>query len=160
MNYTIASDIKLTKAMEKRTNTPKGSKANSFCNTYKINGVLYNVDCHYDGEMYEATLCDAKGNTLLFLGYGDKIGEAKYELSLRLTEKDITPGNDNIFVDWNTLPEDVKHRIKMTGKKVKTELMGEWHSEEERFDLWQICMYNTFCDIYPHRLNRSFYNMS
>lgn len=147
--------------MEKRTNNPANSKAQPLCNTYKINGVLYKVDCHYDGELYEAYLSDAKGNILpFFYGYGDKIGEAKYELSLRLKEKDIKSGTDNIFVDWNALPEDVKHRIRMAGKKVKTELMGEWHSDAERFDLWQICMYNTFCDIYPHRLNRSFYNMS
>ena len=77
------------------------------------------------------TIQDSKGNKLPFYGYGDKPGEARYELSERLFEYDIKPNIDNRYVNWNDLPEEVKHKITVRGRKYKTELMGEWLTDYE-----------------------------
>lgn len=127
-------------------------------NIYKINGKDYRVVCRYDGEMFEAKLCDEEGNSLPFFGYGDKPAEARYELSERLFENDIKAGQDNAFVIWNNLSEELKHKITVIGRGVKMELMGEWYTEAGRFEQWQRCMYNTTKEVYPHKLPRAFYD--
>lgn len=126
-------------------------------NYYKINGTLYHVTCHFDGEMYEATIQDNQGNKLPFYGYGDKPGEARHKLRERLFEYDIQPGKDNRYVNWNTLPEDVKHKITVRGRKYKMELMGEWLSDHKRIECWTNWMHLDFMDIYPHRFTEQFY---
>lgn len=126
-------------------------------NHYKINGTHYHVECHFDGEMYEATIQDCKGNILPFYGYGDKPGEARYELSERLFEYDIKPNIDNRYVNWNDLPEEVKHKITVRGRKYKTELMGEWLTDYERIERWTNWMHYAFSDIYPHKFTEQFY---
>ena len=126
-------------------------------NHYKINGTHYHVECHFDGEMYEATIQDSKGNKLPFYGYGDKPGEARYELSERLFEYDIKPNIDNHYVNWNGLPEEVKHKITVRGRKYKMELMGEWLTDYERIERWTNWMHYAFSDIYPHKFTEQFY---
>lgn len=126
-------------------------------NHYKINGTHYHVECHFDGEMYEATIQDSKGNKLPFYGYGDKPGEARYELSERLFEYDIKPNIDNRYVNWNDLPEEVKHKITVRGRKYKTELMGECLTDYERIERWTNWMHYAFSDIYPHKFTEQFY---
>lgn len=126
-------------------------------NHYKINGTHYHVECHFDGEMYEATIQDSKGNKLPFYGYGDKAGEARYELSERLFEYDIKPDIDNRYVNWNDLPEEIRHKITVRGRKYKDELMSEWLTDYERIERWTNWMHYAFSDIYPHKFTEQFY---
>lgn len=126
-------------------------------NNYKINGTHYHVECHFDGEMYEATLEDRGGNKLPFFGYGYKPGEARHELSERLFEYDIKPGIDNRYVNWNDLSEEIKHKITVRGRKYKMELMGEWLSDDVRVERWRRWMHYDFEDIYPHQFTEQFY---
>lgn len=125
---------------------------------YMINDRRYRVVCRFDGEMFEAFLQDEEDGRLPFYGYGYRAAEARREMESRLLENGIQAGVCNVYVDWNALPEVVRHKMMVAARKFKSEVMGEWHTEEERFEIWRCRMYNTFQDVYPRLMTRAFYN--
>lgn len=126
---------------------------------YKINGKPYHIQCRYDGEMFEATICDDTGTHLPFWGYGYKPCEAKRELVNRLLENDIRPGEDTPFVDWNTLRESEKKRILLLGRKIKADICCDFLlSSWESYRLWERRMHEIVKDIYPNKLSYNFFD--
>ena len=90
--------------------------------------------------------------------YGETKKEAERELSDAIEEEDLQPGIDNIVVKWDDLDSETAHKVERFGQKLKSKLMGEWSTDESRWQQWKEIMEARYTDIYPHRYKRFEYD--
>lgn len=69
--------------------------------------------------------------------YGETKKEAECKLSDAIEEEGIQSGIDNIVVKWVDLDPETAHKIECFGQKLKSELMGEWLTDESRWQQWK-----------------------
>ena len=125
---------------------------------YIINGIAYSYQNHFDEDLFEARLIDFKTGNVFLSRYGETKREAEYELSDAIEEEGLQPGIDNIVVKWDDLEPETAHKIECFGDKLKRELMGEWLTDESRWQQWKEIMEARYSDIYPHRYKRFEYD--
>lgn len=109
---------------------------------YTINNKTYRITTKLDlpDQLYEATLSLDDGKPaegLRFLGYGDTKEEAVRELKNRLSEVGIKERVNNYYLPWESLDPEIRRKILVYMKGVKSELLGEWMTEEERYKEWR-----------------------
>lgn len=124
---------------------------------YLINGRFYKLKVIWDGEFWEASYQD-EGGEKFCTAYGDSPGESKRELRIAMEVYEFKKDQDNKYVKWSDLPKELQRKIKVKAKGYKERLLGEWLSDNERFERWQRWMLSFTSDVYPHKLEKSFYN--
>lgn len=125
---------------------------------YIINDVVYSYQNRFDDGLYEARLIDFETGNVFLSRYGDTKKEAERELSMAIDEEDIHPGINNIVVKWDDLDPKIAHKIECFGYKLKSELLGEWSTDESRWSQWKEIMEARYADVYPHRYKRFEYD--
>lgn len=90
--------------------------------------------------------------------YGETKKEAECKLSDVIEEEGIQSGIDNIVVKWDDLDPETAHKIECFRQKLKSELMGEWLTDESRWQQWKEIMEARYADIYPHKYKRFEYD--
>lgn len=125
---------------------------------YIINGIAYSYQNHFDDGLFEARLIDFETGNVFLSRYGETKKEAERELSESIEEEGLQPGIDNIVVKWDDLDSEIAHKIECFGQKLKSELMGEWMTDESRWQQWKEIMEARYADVYPHRYNRFEYD--
>ena len=126
----------------------------------KVNGNEYTISTGYDrnDDLYFAVLvCVDDNRDVLFERYGITQGEAIHELKVAISDAGLKEGVDNVYVRWEELDPTTQHKIKVYGKKVKSELMGEWLTEEERMSRWCQRMKYYCSEVYPHEFTQADY---
>lgn len=110
---------------------------------YLINDKEYKIITEYilEDELYESTLScdDGEPAGIKFFGYGDTEEEAIRELKERLFEVGIKEEIPNHIVS----SED-RRKILVYMKGVKSELLGEWITEEERYKQWRTRVFSKY----------------
>ena len=79
-------------------------------------------------------------------------------MSDAIEEDGLQPGIDNIVVKWDDLDSETVHKIECFGQKLKSKLMGEWSTDESRWQQWKEIMEARYVDVYPHRYKRFEYD--
>ena len=125
---------------------------------YIINGIVYSYQNHLDDDLFEARLIDFETENVFLSRYGETKKEAEHELSDAIEEEGLQPGIDNIVVKWDDLNPEIAHKIECFGQKLKIELMGEWLTDESRWQQWKEIMEARYADVYPHRYKRFEYD--
>ena len=93
-----------------------------------------------------------------FSRYGETKKEAERELSNAIKEEGLQPGIDNIVVKWDDLDSETAHKIECFGQKLKSKLMGEWSTDESRWQQWKEIMEARYVDVYLHRYKQFEYD--
>ena len=125
---------------------------------YIINGIVYSYQNHFDDDLFEACLIDFETENVFLSRYGETKKEAECELSDAIEEEGLQPGIDNIVVKWDDLEPETAHKIECFGQKLKSELMGEWLTDESRWQQWKEIMEARYADVYPHKYKRFEYD--
>lgn len=125
---------------------------------YIINGIVYSYQNHLDDDLFEARLIDFETENVFLSRYGETKKEAEHELSDAIEEEGLQPGIDNIVIKWDDLNPEIAHKIECFGQKLKIELMGEWLTDESRWQQWKEIMEARYADVYPHRYKRFEYD--
>ena len=136
----------------------KSIKVSEMEKEYIINGIAYSYQNHFDDDLFEARLIDFETGNVFLSRYGETKKEAECELSDAIEEEGLQPGIDNIVVKWDDLEPETAHKIECFGQKLKSELMGEWLTDESRWQQWKEIMEARYADVYPHKYKRFEYD--
>ena len=108
---------------------------------YIINHREYKLNIKYiqEDHLYEATLTpdDEEPAVISEFGYGETKSEAIKELSERLFERGLKERVDNYYLPWETLDLEVRRKIIVYSKGVKSDLLGEWMTDGDRYEKWR-----------------------
>lgn len=111
-----------------------------------INGKKFKIRVKKDEEdLWESALCSDDGEKIL-VRYGETHGEAKKELWDAIRMNGWKEGVDNQYVDLGKMDPEARRKIDVAGKRIKGELMGQWLSDSERYELWKELMKN-YCPV-------------
>lgn len=109
-----------------------------------INGIVYERRVRYikEDELWECGYFDFDDKVALtedrdLVCYEYSCGKAKRELENLIKSSDYKYGIDNRVVLWRTLDAESQHQILIIARGVKRRLMGDWMSEDERFQEWR-----------------------
>lgn len=106
---------------------------------YTINGKVYELTTRYiqEDKLYESALENNDERFLAAIGYGETEKESIQELKDRLWEKGIMEGENNHYLSWEDLSPEIRHKIIVYSKGVKSELMGKWMNDADRYQEWR-----------------------
>lgn len=119
-----------------------------------INGTLYLYQQKYlkKDELWECAYVDIQGNIAeVFSGklvsYDESLEKAKKELKMYISENELSHVIDNDVILWKSFDKETQRKIKVKARTIKWELMGEWDTDESRYERWRKRMHD-YCGIW------------
>lgn len=119
--------------------------------TTKINDISYTRKIRYlrEDDLWEAALEDGGGNQF-HAAYGETKGEAIQDLQVQLQEKGIKEGQDNKYLPWESLPKEIQRKILVKAKGIKSDLLGEWMGDRDRYEEFRSFMLKWTTEVYGY----------
>jgi len=124
-----------------------------------INGTIYMYQQRYlkEDELWECAFADADGKYAEvesgnLIAYDESLGRAKKEIETAIIENGLKEGIDNKLVLWRKLDSEKQRKIMLLARKIKWDLMGEWSTDDARFERWRNMMNARTGFVFPRTL--------
>lgn len=112
-----------------------------------INGRIYQYQQRFlkEDNLWECSFADNEGHYAEvdsgnLIAYDESLGKAKGELETAIIDSGLKIGTDNELVLWRKLDPEKQRKILLLAKKIKWDLIGEWDTDDSRFEKWRNIM--------------------